>query len=751
MDPLSDGIYVHSFELPLPDGVSDTHNLKSNSNRKRLLVKYDFRPAFPPYTKQSLAEQLLILPDKKEELPPLPGEEEKTILTKEENTDQAETRKRIIDADRNHGALSKSDNTENEFSEEIVAHGIDPTTRGDYATVGEHDAAGVVTDRQASLPETSNTHEQTVESENDNQGEPKQLFENNQPSAADDMEDEATKEKQSEHNQALVIEHDSQSSRVVLATVGDVSSSEISSSHLEVKLEDVQDGAQEKESKSEIGGSHLEVKLEDGQDSAQEKESTSEIDGSPLEGKLEDAQDGAQTNEPERQEGKEIISKVQESQSVNNFMFNDLNLDDDPSSLSPSTVTERKNATTEKSESNEEAKQQTIKVGDDAMMEEHRPFVDVNPSQSFHQVELELPEKVVASIVGSNGENGLISGVSDGSASDDAADFESSDPKERRKEDEISQIDPKSAQYDANKNEDEDKVKPVLQLESDVFLQGNERLLKKSQQEDSPNPSSQEGIKHLDKVDKVSPLLTSSKDANRKFVTGLNEFDKFFESVEVPDELDVGADGSSLQDVLVGQGLKIIWKRAKNFSTGVKNKLGNMMRGGKSLGILAGDDAKENEELKNMFDAFSDVRKYNGDGNDNDSILSVNDARKENENRKGKEQQQEFKDKQWRERKQQKKVGKRQEKKKKAEFPLTNSKKVHSLLKFARRKLEQAMEKLVDLFGAFDDTEDDEDDAELQRFEIPNFDGKFGSKVDESVLKKIKEEMMEQNRRQQKK
>merc|ERR1711966_469396 len=109
-----------------------------------------------------------------------------------------------------------------------------------------------------SLPETSNTHEQTVESENDNQGEPKQLFEKNQPSAADDMEDEATKEKQSEHNQALVIEHDSQSSRVVLATVGDVSSSEISSSHLEVKLEDVQDGAQEKESKSEIGGSPLE-------------------------------------------------------------------------------------------------------------------------------------------------------------------------------------------------------------------------------------------------------------------------------------------------------------------------------------------------------------------------------------------------------------------------------------------------------------------------------------------------------------
>jgi hypothetical protein len=48
---------------------------------------------------------------------------------------------------------------------------------------------------------------------------------------------------------------------------------------------------------------------------------------------------------------------------------------------------------------------------------------------------------------------------------------------------------------------------------------------------------------------------------NAEFVEGLDDLDKFFEGVDPPDELDVGAGGSSIQEVLMGQTSKIIFKR----------------------------------------------------------------------------------------------------------------------------------------------------------------------------------------------
>jgi len=48
---------------------------------------------------------------------------------------------------------------------------------------------------------------------------------------------------------------------------------------------------------------------------------------------------------------------------------------------------------------------------------------------------------------------------------------------------------------------------------------------------------------------------------NSDFVTGLDAFTKFFEDVDAPDELDVGANGTSMQDVLIQQGQRIIWKK----------------------------------------------------------------------------------------------------------------------------------------------------------------------------------------------
>lgn len=53
----------------------------------------------------------------------------------------------------------------------------------------------------------------------------------------------------------------------------------------------------------------------------------------------------------------------------------------------------------------------------------------------------------------------------------------------------------------------------------------------------------------------------TAKSANSEFVDGLDDIGKFFEDVEPPDELDVGAVGSSIQEVLMGQGTRIVLKR----------------------------------------------------------------------------------------------------------------------------------------------------------------------------------------------
>ncbi|GAX19955.1 hypothetical protein FisN_1Lh573 [Fistulifera solaris] len=75
----------------------------------------------------------------------------------------------------------------------------------------------------------------------------------------------------------------------------------------------------------------------------------------------------------------------------------------------------------------------------------------------------------------------------------------------------------------------------------------------------------------LDKIHNVSENISEMADSvdrikkspNSEFVEGLDDIDKFFEGVDVPDELDVGAVGSSLQEVLMGQGTQIVIKRLK--------------------------------------------------------------------------------------------------------------------------------------------------------------------------------------------
>ena len=64
-------------------------------------------------------------------------------------------------------------------------------------------------------------------------------------------------------------------------------------------------------------------------------------------------------------------------------------------------------------------------------------------------------------------------------------------------------------------------------------------------------------------ADEEKPANEQPKSVNSEFVDGLDDIDKFFQCVDPPDELDVGAAGSSIQEVLMGQSTQILLKRMK--------------------------------------------------------------------------------------------------------------------------------------------------------------------------------------------
>jgi len=79
------------------------------------------------------------------------------------------------------------------------------------------------------------------------------------------------------------------------------------------------------------------------------------------------------------------------------------------------------------------------------------------------------------------------------------------------------------------------------------------------------------------------------KPVNMEFVEGLDGIRKFMEEVDPPDELDVGAAGSSIQDVLMGQGAHIVKKQIvqsldntkKNivkFTEDIRDKIRNVLK-----------------------------------------------------------------------------------------------------------------------------------------------------------------------------
>jgi hypothetical protein len=75
-------------------------------------------------------------------------------------------------------------------------------------------------------------------------------------------------------------------------------------------------------------------------------------------------------------------------------------------------------------------------------------------------------------------------------------------------------------------------------------------------------------------VEEKDPRIPLRKSVNTQFVEGLDDINKFLEEVEPPDELDVGAAGSSLQEVLIGQGAQILLKRVTIIFSRVKQSFG---------------------------------------------------------------------------------------------------------------------------------------------------------------------------------
>jgi len=82
------------------------------------------------------------------------------------------------------------------------------------------------------------------------------------------------------------------------------------------------------------------------------------------------------------------------------------------------------------------------------------------------------------------------------------------------------------------------------------------------------------GTNTPDVIEKESIKAPLPKSVNTQFVEGLDDIDKFLEEVEPPDELDVGAAGSSMQEVLIGQGAQILLKRVSIILSRVKQSFG---------------------------------------------------------------------------------------------------------------------------------------------------------------------------------
>jgi hypothetical protein len=98
--------------------------------------------------------------------------------------------------------------------------------------------------------------------------------------------------------------------------------------------------------------------------------------------------------------------------------------------------------------------------------------------------------------------------------------------------------------------------------------------------EETTNVHSDEDVAEMTESFKIS---LAGSDVNSDFVEGLDDLYKFFEGVDPPDELDVGASGLSMQELLVGKGQQILVKKMLKLIYAFANGWTRLI---KSFGVL---------------------------------------------------------------------------------------------------------------------------------------------------------------------
>ena len=99
-----------------------------------------------------------------------------------------------------------------------------------------------------------------------------------------------------------------------------------------------------------------------------------------------------------------------------------------------------------------------------------------------------------------------------------------------------------------------------------------------------------------------------------EFVDGLEDIDDLFVGIEAPDDLDVGSDGSSFQEVLMGSATRVIIKRITLGAKFAKEKLVNVTKN--LTDRLRDGELQPLRGLRNEDGAFAPLRKLRNEDGD---------------------------------------------------------------------------------------------------------------------------------------
>ena len=728
IEPLNDGIFLRSVDLPPIDiialvtdddadgdgdgavsgeggdvattgdivGDGRQKNQKSSSISRQRLIMYDFKPAFPPYTRESLGELLLIPKQKKVE----EEEEEPTETSKESSIGDKEIQEdRVVEEDRGEeddGEVGiEKDAVQAQNATRDVSDGSNGS--GEQHQIMTEEEGGVIGENE------DEQSTQVVEEETKSGDDVEQPIEpsNEAVESASGITADTEEDTLPDDVEKLPTEKEDKDTYVI-------------AEEAEVKNETevdivVQEQETEQESKSDQkNGTHHLDDTTTGPSTEGEDESTESVEP-PIE----------QSNE--KQESSTAAAE-EEADTAN---------EEEVSPSSPG-------AEIDEEVGLDTAQQQEVTAAAAGLEDADQPSEKI--------------ESVANGIISEKREEEEETTSSDVNA--DAASVVPAEEEKLEEETPATEFDSEISGGDDTLTADTEQPTPEEEQGQEDTYSSGLPVDEEPIQADPPKSEEKISINYDDDTQPILSTATSNnnKDANRQFVDGLDELDKLYERVEVPDELDVGADGSSMQDVLVGQGLKIVFKRAKNFGLTIKEKFESVAGNVKDalplaqLGLLGDDHEDEHEDLS--LDSLMDLSKLG-------EQLTKDETKKRDDDNMQKEQPlQQTKSEQ--EEKKRTKSRKDEVKEKIQDFPLIKSKKAQKIWKFARRKWEQARHMLDDIFNIFDSEEEEDDDFGLGDMKLDNIQlgkgspgmkgeaPKFGSDVDESFLQSRYAAMMKE-------